>query len=310
MTTVQASTAQVTLFEVGPRDGLQNEPETLATEVKVELMERLMESGLTRIEVSSFVSPKWIPQLADASEVFQRMRRRRGVELSALVPNLQGLERALAADVDGVGVFMSASEAHNQKNINKTRSETYPVLAPVVTKALQAKKHVRGYVSTAFGCPYEGAVDPLQVVDVALRLLDMGIQELSIGDTIGVAVPTQVERLLAELDANDVPMSQIALHFHDTRGMAIANAYAGYRCGVRIFDGSIGGLGGCPYAKGASGNVATEDLFYLFDGMDVAPALSIKGLRSTAAWLEQKLGRKLDSRDRRVTSGEEGEVTV
>ncbi|WP_258111443.1 hydroxymethylglutaryl-CoA lyase [Alicyclobacillus sp. SP_1] len=310
MTTVQASTAQVTLFEVGPRDGLQNEPETLATEVKVELLERLMESGLTRIEVSSFVSPKWIPQLADASEVFQRMRRRRGVELSALVPNLQGLERALAADVDSVGVFMSASEAHNQKNINKTRAETYPVLAPVVTQALQAKKQVRGYVSTAFGCPYEGAVNPLEVVDVALRLLDMGIQELSIGDTIGVAVPTQVERLLAELDAKDVPMSQIALHFHDTRGMAIANAYAGYRCGVRTFDGSIGGLGGCPYAKGASGNVATEDLFYLFDGMGVAPAVSIATLRSTAAWLEQKLGRKLESRDRRVVSGEEGETTV
>ncbi|MDP9728378.1 hydroxymethylglutaryl-CoA lyase [Alicyclobacillus tolerans] len=292
--------AGVTLFEVGPRDGLQNESVLLSSEDKVFLVEQLMDAGLTRIEVSSFVSPRWIPQLADAEEVFRQVQRRPGVELSALVPNEKGLERALACQVDAVAVFMSASETHNLKNINKTRVDTYPVLAPVVTAAKAAKKSVRGYVSTAFGCPYEGEVAITEVIEVSMRLFEMGIDELSIGDTIGVAVPTQVEALLAEMEKQGIPLERIALHFHDTRGTAVANAYAGYQAGVRIFDGSIGGMGGCPYAPGASGNVSTEDLRYLFESMGVTTNTHLDKLRDAARWLSQRLQKTLFSHDSQV----------
>ncbi|MDI9259397.1 hydroxymethylglutaryl-CoA lyase [Alicyclobacillus sendaiensis] len=290
---------RVWLREVGPRDGLQNEPGVIDTAVKVELVERLMDAGLTSIEVSSFVHPKWIPQLADADEVFARIRRRPGVELSALVPNERGLARALAAKVDAVHVFMSASESHNLKNINKTIAETYPVLRPVIEGAKAEGLVVRGYVSTAFGCPYEGRVPVSQVLAVVERLFELGVDEVALGDTIGVAVPTQVADVVREV-ARIAPLDRISLHFHDTRGMAIANLYAGFLAGVRRFDGSVGGLGGCPYAPGASGNVAMEDVLYLFHGMGAETGVDAEQYLDVVAWLEGKLGKPLSSHARQV----------
>ncbi|WP_062306804.1 hydroxymethylglutaryl-CoA lyase [Alicyclobacillus sendaiensis] len=290
---------RVWLREVGPRDGLQNEPGVIDTAVKVELVERLMDAGLTSIEVSSFVHPKWIPQLADADEVFARIRRRPGVELSALVPNERGLARALAAKVDAVHVFMSASESHNLKNINKTVAETYPVLRPVIEGAKAEGLVVRGYVSTAFGCPYEGRVPVSQVLAVVERLFELGVDEVALGDTIGVAVPTQVADLVREV-ARIAPLDRISLHFHDTRGMAIANLYAGFLAGVRRFDGSVGGLGGCPYAPGASGNVAMEDVLYLFHSMGAETGVDAERYLDVVAWLEGKLGKPLSSHARQV----------
>ncbi|ACV59065.1 hydroxymethylglutaryl-CoA lyase [Alicyclobacillus acidocaldarius] len=290
---------RVWLREVGPRDGLQNEPGVIATEIKVELVERLMDAGVRFIEVSSFVHPKWIPQLADADEVFARIRRRPGVELSALVPNERGLARALAAKVDAVHVFMSASESHNLKNINKTIADTYPVLRPVIEGAKAEGLVVRGYVSTVFGCPYEGKVPVSQVLSVVERLFELGVDEVALGDTIGVAVPTQVAEVVREVE-RIVPLDRVSLHFHDTRGMAIANMYAGFAAGVRRFDGSIGGLGGCPYAPGASGNVAMEDVLYLFNGMDVETGIEAERYLDVVAWLESKLNKPLASHARQV----------
>ncbi|MBX6352172.1 MAG: hydroxymethylglutaryl-CoA lyase [Thermoflavifilum sp.] len=290
---------RVWLREVGPRDGLQNESVSVPTDVKVELVERLADAGLTSIEVSSFVHPKWIPQLADADEVFARIRRCPGVEYSALVPNERGLERALKARVDAVHVFMSASESHNRKNINKSIDETYPVLQPVIQQAHAAGLPVRAYVSTVFGCPYEGRVPIEQVLRVVDKLLELGADEVSLGDTIGVAVPTQVTAVV-EAVARRAPLDRISLHFHDTRGMAAANVYAGWLAGIRHFDGSIGGLGGCPYAPGATGNVATDDLLYLFHGMGVETGVDADRLQETAAWLEEKLGKPLPSHARQV----------
>jgi len=290
---------RVWLREVGPRDGLQNEPGVIATEIKVELVERLMDAGVRFIEVSSFVHPKWIPQLADADEVFARIRRRPGVELSALVPNERGLARALAAKVDAVHVFMSASESHNLKNINKTIADTYPVLRPVIEGAKAEGLVVRGYVSTVFGCPYEGKVPVSQVLSVVERLFELGVDEVALGDTIGVAVPTQVAEVVHEVE-RIVPLDRVSLHFHDTRGMAIANMYAGFAAGVRRFDGSIGGLGGCPYAPGASGNVAMEDVLYLFNGMDVETGIEAERYLDVVAWLESKLNKPLASHARQV----------
>ncbi|WP_367307321.1 hydroxymethylglutaryl-CoA lyase [Alicyclobacillus acidocaldarius] len=290
---------RVWLREVGPRDGLQNEPGVIDTAVKVELVERLMDAGLKSIEVSSFVHPKWIPQLADADEVFARIRRRPSVELSALVPNERGLARALAAKVDAVHVFMSASESHNLKNINKTIAETYPVLRPVIEGAKAEGLVVRGYVSTVFGCPYEGKVPVSQVLSVVERLLELGVDEVALGDTIGVAVPTQVAEVVREVE-RIVPLDRVSLHFHDTRGMAIANLYAGFVAGVRRFDGSIGGLGGCPYAPGASGNVALEDVLYLLHGMGAETGIDAERYLGVVAWLEGKLGRPLASHARQV----------
>ena len=290
---------RVWLREVGPRDGLQNEPGVIATEIKVELVERLMDAGVRFIEVSSFVHPKWIPQLADADEVFARIRRRPGVELSALVPNERGLTRALAAKVDAVHVFMSASESHNLKNINKTIADTYPVLRPVIEGAKAEGLVVRGYVSTVFGCPYEGKVPVSQVLSVVERLFELGVDEVALGDTIGVAVPTQVAEVVREVE-RIVPLDRVSLHFHDTRGMAIANMYAGFAAGVRRFDGSIGGLGGCPYAPGASGNVAMEDVLYLFNGMDVETGIEAERYLDVVAWLESKLNKPLASHARQV----------
>ncbi|KAF0994998.1 hydroxymethylglutaryl-CoA lyase [Geobacillus sp. TFV-3] len=287
--------AKVTIKEVGPRDGLQNEATPITTADKIAWINLLSETGLSYIEVTSFVHPKWIPQLADAVEVAAGIRRKPGVTYAALVPNEKGLERALAAGLDEVGVFMSASETHNEKNINKTIAATFPVLEAVVKTAKQEGKTVRGYVSTVFGCPYEGRVAVDQVLMVADRLLAMGVDELSLGDTIGVATPKQVEEVLA-IVLRRFPVNRIAMHFHDTRGTALANILVSMEMGITTFDSSLGGLGGCPYAPGASGNVATDDLVYMLHGMGIETGIHVERLTKAALFIRDKIGRPLPSR--------------
>ncbi|MBO8170860.1 MAG: hydroxymethylglutaryl-CoA lyase [Bacillaceae bacterium] len=286
---------KVTIVEVGPRDGLQNEKQPIPTEDKVAFINHLSETGLTRIEITSFVNPKWIPQLSDAVEVAREIKRKPGITYSALVPNMKGLERAVEAGVDEVAVFMSASQSHNKSNINKTIEETYPVLQEVVEAAGQKGIPVRGYVSTAFGCPYEGDVAPEQVIKVIDRLLEMGCQEISIGDTIGVANPRQVQAFL-KLLLKQVDPERIALHFHDTRGTALANILAAMDMGITTFDSSLGGLGGCPYAPGASGNVATEDLVYMLNSMGVETAINLDKLAEIGAYMQRVTGKTLPAR--------------
>ncbi len=282
----------VGIVEVGPRDGLQNEKQQIPTDVKVALVDALSEAGYEEIEVSAFVSPKWVPQLADASEVFARIRRRPGVVYSALVPNVQGLDRALEARVGKVAVFTAASETFNQKNINATIEESITRFAPVVPRALEAGVRVRGYISTAFSCPYEGKIEPAAVVAVAKRLLDLGVEELSIGDTIGKATREEVDALLDRL-LDAVPQDQIALHFHDTYGRAVANALAAYERGITTFDASVGGVGGCPYAPGAAGNVATEDLALAFQRSGAPISLDLAKVSAASDLLASALGRRL-----------------
>ncbi|GLH62443.1 hydroxymethylglutaryl-CoA lyase [Parageobacillus sp. G301] len=286
---------QVRIKEVGPRDGLQNEKAAISTEDKIAWINQLSKTGLTYIEITSFVHPKWIPQLSDAFEVATRIERAPGVTYAALVPNQKGLEKALAAQVDEVAVFMSASETHNRKNINKSIEETFPVLEEVVRAAKQEGKTVRGYVSTVFGCPYEGNVSVEQVIRVSERLFDMGIDELSLGDTIGVATPKQVQELL-EIVLKRFPKEKLAMHFHDTRGTALANILISLEMGITNFDSSLGGLGGCPYAPGASGNVATDDLVYMLHGMDIATGIDVGRLTEAALFIQEKIGRPLSSR--------------
>lgn len=295
---------RVQIKEVGPRDGLQNEKTFLKTADKVALIDRLSETGLDYIEVTSFVHPKWIPQLADAVEVLKEIKRNQQITYAALVPNSKGLQRALEADVDEINVFMSASEGHNKANINKTIGETFPVLKEVVDGALAAGKTVRGYISSVIACPYDGYTQPKQVVHVAEKLFEMGISEVSLGDTIGVGVPTQVEALLREMLQSFKP-EQLAMHFHDTRGTALANVVASLTQGLTKFDSAIGGLGGCPYAKGASGNVATEDLLYLLHEMGIETGISLSGIQQTALFMEGILGKNLSSKQLAITRGEE-----
>ncbi|HZG59969.1 MAG TPA: hydroxymethylglutaryl-CoA lyase [Anoxybacillus sp.] len=285
---------QVTIKEVGPRDGLQNEKTFIETKDKIAWINQLSQTGLTYIEITSFVHPKWIPQLADAAEVAAKIEKIQGVTYAALVPNLKGLEGALAANVDEVSVFMSASETHNQKNINKSIAQTFPVLEEVVLQAKKSGKTVRGYISTVFGCPYEGAIDVEQVIKVADKLFEMGIDELSLGDTIGVANPRQVQEVLEEL-LKRFPKEQLAMHFHNTRGTALANVLASLEMGITTFDSALGGLGGCPYAPGASGNLATDDLLYMLDGMDIATGVQMEQLVKAALFIQEKIGRKLNS---------------
>lgn len=294
----------IQLREVGPRDGLQNENSLFRTTDKVQLINQLSETGLKYIEVSSFVHPKWIAQLADADDVFKQIVRVPNVKYAALVPNKPGLERALKADVDEVNVFMSASEGHNKNNINKTIEETFPILEEVVSGALAAGKTVRGYISTVIECPYDGAVSPKQVKYVADRLLEMGVQELSLGDTTGVGVPNQVERLLDEMTST-IDANQIAMHFHDTNGTAIANIMTSLQYGIHKFDSSIGGLGGCPYAKGASGNVATEDLLYVFQKLGIKTNVDFEKIMQTALFVEARLGKQLKSKQMDILRGDQ-----
>jgi hydroxymethylglutaryl-CoA lyase len=293
----------VTIKEVGPRDGLQNEKQIVLSEDKIAWVNSLSETGLSYIEVSSFVNPKWIPQLADASDVLKGIKRNKDVTYAALVPNIKGLDRALEAGVDEVSVFMSASEGHNQSNINKSIEQTYPVLEEVVKEAKMAGKTVRGYVSTVIACPYDGYVEPTQVREVANRLFSMGIDELSLGETIGVGVPNQVERLLEGLLPH-FNVNQLAMHFHDTRGTALANIVKSLEMGITTFDSALGGLGGCPYAKGASGNVATEDLLYMLHEMGIETGVDLKSALKSAQLIERTLGKRLKSRQMEILRAE------
>ncbi|UFJ41903.1 hydroxymethylglutaryl-CoA lyase [Brevibacillus humidisoli] len=286
---------EVRIYEVGPRDGLQNESQIVPTRVKIGLIERLADAGLRWIEASSFVNPKWIPQLADAAEVLAGIRQQSDVTYSALVPNLRGLERATQAGMREIAVFMSASETHNQKNINKSIAETLPVLAEVVSRASASGIRVRGYVSTVFGCPYEGEVSITSTLKVTESLLAMGVYEVSIGDTIGVATPKQVHEIFSVL-VKEFTTERLAAHFHDTRGTGLANVAAALAEGIRTFDSSIGGLGGCPYAPGAAGNISTEDLVYMLTGMGYQTGIDQEKLAGAGSYIQQALGRELPSK--------------
>jgi isopropylmalate/homocitrate/citramalate synthase len=286
---------RVNLVEVGPRDGLQNEKETIPTDVKIRFIDALTAAGHRAIEVSAFVSPKWVPQMADALEVFRGITRRPDVRYSALVPNRAGLDRALEAGVADIAIFAAASETFSQRNINQTIAASMAGYRDVTTAALAAGMRVRAYLSTAFGCPFEGAVDPRRVGELSEQLLAMGAYEVSVSDTIGIAHPGQVPRVLDAVAAR-IPLEKIALHFHDTRGTALANVLAALQYGVATFDSAAGGLGGCPYAPGATGNVATEDLVYMLDGLGVSSGVSIDGVMAASTALEPLLGHSLPSR--------------
>ncbi len=294
---------RVEVYEVGPRDGLQNELRTVPTKDKARLIEALVAAGETRIEVTSFVSPKWIPQLADAEELLRLVGRKPGVVFSALVPNLKGLERAREAGLEEAAIFISASEAHSKKNINKSISEAIETSRETVEAALRAGMRVRGYLSTVWGCPYEGAVPVERVVDICRRLTDMGIYQLSLGDTIGVGTPRQTEELLSAL-LRHLPVEKLALHLHDTRGTALANALVGLAAGVTTFDASIGGLGGCPYAPGAAGNLATEDAVFMLHGMGVETGINLDKLVQAGEIAQELIGRKLSGKYLQAALGE------
>jgi isopropylmalate/homocitrate/citramalate synthase len=285
----------VTLFEMGPRDGLQNESAIIATEDKVRYIDLLSQTGLRWIEATSFVSPKAIPQLADAADLFARIRRAPGVRYPVLVPNLKGYERARAAGADAIAVFTAASERFTKRNINMTIDESLVTFRDVVRAAKRDSVWVRGYVSTAFGSPFGDAVTPQMVLDVSLKLMEMGCDELSIGDTIGVGVPSQVDALVPLLRER-IPLDSIALHFHDTRGTALANLYAALQHGIAKFDASSGGLGGCPYAPGATGNVGTEDVLYLLHQMDIETGVDLAKVRTASRFIAGVVDHALTSK--------------
>ena len=286
---------EVSVYEVSPRDGLQNERATVPLGEKLRLIEALTSAGLRRIEATSFVSPKWIPQLADADDVARALPRiaaGRPIAYSALVPNARGLERARAAGMTEIAVFLSASETHNQKNVNKSIAETLAAFEHTVGPARAAGMRVRGYVSTVWGCPYEGAVDPKKALAIAQKLLALGCYQISLGDTIGVGTPLQTQNIVKMMLA-EIPAGSLALHMHDTRGTALANILAGLDLGIRDFDASVGGLGGCPYAPGAAGNVATEDLVYMLHGMGVSTGIDLERLVEAGRAAESIVGRPL-----------------
>ena len=287
--------ARVTVVEVGPRDGLQNESVSIPTDSKVAFVDALSLAGLPVIEVSAFVNPKRVPQMADAADVFARLTRRSGVRYTALVPNLAGLDRAVAAGVTEVAIFAAASEGFSRANINQSVDDSLGAYAAVCARADQLGVRVRGYLSTAFGCPYDGVVPVDRVVSITERLLDMGVFEVAVSDTIGVAKPGQVTAVVEALTSR-VDVARLALHFHDTRGTALANVLAGLMGGVRTFDASAGGLGGCPFAPGASGNLATEDLIYMLDGLGVETGVSLAGVREASALVGARLDHALPSR--------------
>ena len=282
----------VSLYEVAPRDGLQNEASQVATHAKVRLIEALVDAGLRRVEVTSFVSPKWVPQMADADQVCQMLERKPGVTYSALVPNARGLRRALAGKLDEVAVFVSASETHNRKNVNKTIARTLKAFEGVIGPAIEAGLRVRGYVSTLWGCPYEGEVDPEAGLRIAEELLGRGCYQVSLGDTIGVGTPLQTRRILEHF-LERIPPERLALHLHDTRGTALANMLVGLELGIRDFDAAVAGLGGCPYAPGAAGNLATEDLAYTLAGMGIATGVDLERVWQAGLVAEAIVGRKL-----------------
>ena len=295
--------AHVRIVEVGPRDGLQNEPSMVPADAKVALIEALAGAGLTTIEAGSFVSPKWVPQMADTAEVLARLQRRPDVGYPVLVPNLQGLDRALACGVREVAVFGAASESFSQRNINCSIEQSLSRFAPVVEQARTAGLRVRGYVSCALGCPYEGEVPAGAVVHVATRLFAMGCYEISIGDTIGTGTPLQARRLVERV-ASEVPLERIAVHFHDTYGQALANILACLEAGVSVIDSAVAGLGGCPYAPGASGNVATEDVVYMLRGMGIETGIELNALAAAGRSISRHLNRQPASRVARALAAQ------
>ncbi|MGW2344019.1 hydroxymethylglutaryl-CoA lyase [Streptomyces sp. NPDC001661] len=296
--------ARVRIHEVGARDGLQNEKRAVPTEVKAEFIHRLARAGLTTIEATSFVHPKWVPQLADAEDLFPRVQDIEGVHLPVLVPNGRGLDRALALGAHRVAVFASATESFAKANLNRTVAESLAVFEPVVARAKESRAHVRGYLSMCFGDPWEGPVPVHQVVSVAKSLMDMGCDELSLGDTIGVATPGHVQTLLSELNEEGVPTNAIGVHFHDTYGQALANTLAALQHGVTTVDASAGGLGGCPYAKSATGNLATEDLVWMLRGLGIETGVDLGLLTDTSRWMAGHLGRPSPSRTVRALAPE------
>jgi hydroxymethylglutaryl-CoA lyase len=279
---VKIAVEQVNVVEVGPRDGLQNEKSVVPTEAKVRFITALADAGLKTIEAGAFVHPKWVPQMADTAEVYRDIPKDPGVDYPVLVPNMRGLDRAIEANVRSISVFTAASESFNKRNINMSIDESFEVFGPVIVRARDHGMKVRGYVSTSLGCPYEGEVPPEKVLEVSARLLDLGCYEVSIGDTIGVGTPLQVQGLVGLL-LQVIPVKHLAMHFHDTRGTALANTLAALEMGVSTFDASAGGLGGCPYAPGASGNLATEDLIYLLNGMGIPTGVDLKLLVAASA---------------------------
>jgi hydroxymethylglutaryl-CoA lyase len=285
----------VTIVEVGPRDGLQNEHASISTADKVEFVNRLSAASLPVIEVSAFVSPKWVPQMADAAEVFAAIARRPATRYTALVPNLAGLDRALRAAVSEVAVFAASTETFSRKNINQSIDASLANYKEVCARASEAGVRVRGYLSTAFGCPFEGEVAPAQVAEVAARLVDLGVFEVAVSDTIGIAHPGQVPRVLDAVLAR-MPADKVALHFHDTRGTALANVLAALPYGIATFDASAGGLGGCPYAPGAAGNLATDDLIYMLNGLGIETGVSLERLSDASAFIGSRLDHRLPSR--------------
>jgi hydroxymethylglutaryl-CoA lyase len=294
--------ARVTVVEVGARDGLQNEAAHVSTADKIAFVDLLSAAGFPVVEAGAFVSPRWVPQMSDAADVFAGIARRPGIRYSALVPNLAGVERAHAAGVTDVAVFAAASESFSQRNINQTIDGSLAIYRSVCARALELGMRVRGYVSTAFGCPFEGDVAPSRVAEVSAALVDMGAYEVAVSDTIGIAHPGQVPRVIDAVTSR-VPRERLALHFHDTRGTALANVLTALALGVTTYDSSTGGLGGCPYAPGATGNLATEDLIYMLDGLSISTGIALDAVVEASRFIEPRVGHALPSRYyRAVTS--------
>ena len=301
--------ARVKIVDVSPRDGLQNEPGSVPTEVKVELVDRLADAGLRSVEAGSFVSPKWVPQMADSADVMARIRRKAGVTYPVLVPNMKGLEAAIAAKATEVAGFAAATEAFSKRNTNCTIEQSMQRQAEVCKAALGAGLRVRGYISVVLGCPYEGEVKAQAVADIAQQLFDMGCYEISLGDTIGTGTPARAQRMI-ETVSKKIPVEKLAGHFHDTYGQALANILAVMELGVATFDCSVAGLGGCPYAKGATGNVATEDVLYMLDGMNIETGIDMNRLLDAAQFICHHLGRATVSRAGRALAAKRDQASA
>jgi hydroxymethylglutaryl-CoA lyase len=307
MSSLPALPSRIKIVEVGPRDGLQNETNTLSIADKLQLLEMLGAAGLNYIEAGSFVNPKWVPQMTGSDELFSRLQKKPGVTYAALVPNLKGFERALAAGADEVAVFTAASESFSQKNTNCSITEGLQRFEPIFAAAAKAKIPVRGYVSCVAGCPYDGAVPINQVVDVSERLFQAGCYEISLGDTIGTGTPGHFSQLLQALTRR-LPVQRLAVHCHDTYGQALANIFASLQAGVAVVDSSVAGLGGCPYASGASGNVATEDLVYMLQGLGIDTGVKLPAIIAAGDFISARLGRTSQSKVARARAGRAGEA--